>query len=149
MFVSLKPVFHKLTTSQAECFLVLIVLVLQQFSSAFAFKNTNVSRVSGDRQSRRRLQINPASEKTHSDGADVVLPNPSCTSKCLKTRPVSVSLPAGHWGYPLMDAGLLFHFNSVLMSHDSRLRIDFTCADGSSDYLYWLDYKIKAFKWHK
>jgi len=67
-------------------------LSLYYGSSAFAFKITNASRVSGDRQSRRRLQINPASETTRSDGADVVLP--SCTSKCLKTRPVPVSLPA-------------------------------------------------------
>jgi len=48
-----------------------------------------------------------------------------------------------------MDAGLLFHFNSVLMSHDSHLHINFTFTGGLSDYLDWLDYKIKAFQWHK
>ena len=41
-------------------------------SSVFTFKNINASRVSGDRQARQRLQIDPASEKTRSDGADVV-----------------------------------------------------------------------------
>jgi len=40
-------------------------------SSEFAFKKTSASRLSGDKQARLRLQMDPASEKTRSDGADV------------------------------------------------------------------------------
>jgi len=40
-------------------------------SSEFAFKNTSASILSGDKLALLRLTIFPASENTHSEGADV------------------------------------------------------------------------------
>jgi len=110
--------------------------------------------VSGDRQARQRLQIDPASEKTrqrdntearHDTRRALPVSDPPLADAQFvsffcdaaeRERPLPVSLPASPLRPLMVDAELLFHFNSVFTSHDSRLHINFTCTNGLSDYLY-------------